>query len=61
VRDFIKSIIKERREQASKEKIDSENFKDFLSILLSDANFENDKAIVDECMTFFLAGSVTTP
>jgi len=28
--------------------------------LLSDPHFENDDVIVDECMTFFLAGSVTT-
>ena len=33
---------------------------DLLTVLLADPTFENDIAIVDECMTFFLAGTVTT-
>lgn len=47
-------MISERRKSALVET------NDFLSILLKDPAFENDVAIVDECMTFFLAGTITT-
>ena len=37
------------------------DFGDFLGILLTDENFKgNDDMIVDECLTFFAAGSQTS-
>ncbi|TNV79831.1 hypothetical protein FGO68_gene11525 [Halteria grandinella] len=54
MRNYIQGMIAERRKTAM---VDNN---DLLSILLKDAAFESDLAIVDECMTFFLAGTVTT-
>ncbi|TNV80087.1 hypothetical protein FGO68_gene16754 [Halteria grandinella] len=61
MRTFIRNLINERRKaQESQATGGNVEYKDLLSILLSDPNFENDDAIVDECLTFFLAGSMTT-
>lgn len=40
--------------------MDSDNEGGLLSILLKDPIFENETMIVDECLTFFLAGSMTS-
>ncbi|TNV80191.1 hypothetical protein FGO68_gene8755 [Halteria grandinella] len=56
VRDYCKQIINDRRANPLK---DGETA-DLLSILLEDEVYHNnDEVIVDECITFFLAGSQT--
>jgi cytochrome P450 len=55
VRDYCKEIIKERRARPKKD-----HSADLLSILLEDELYQNnEEVIVDECITFFLAGSQT--
>jgi cytochrome P450 len=54
VRDYCKDLIKKRRENPIKDGAD------LLSILLEDEMYHNnDDVIIDECITFFLAGSQT--
>ncbi|TNV80052.1 hypothetical protein FGO68_gene9962 [Halteria grandinella] len=61
LRAFIRNLINERRKlQDGQVQSGNVQYKDLLSILLNDPNFENDDSIVDECLTFFLAGSMTT-
>lgn len=56
IRDFCQNLIDERRKNLDKFKDSS----DLLTILLHDEIFQgNDKAMVDEIITFFLAGSFT--
>jgi len=58
IRNYAKGLIKERRAQMERNAKEVSELYDVLSILLSDENFkEGDEAIVDECITFFLAGS----
>ncbi len=61
IRDFCEKIIEERKNQLigpDKEKY--VNNPDLLTILLSDDMFKNNnKAMIDEIITFFLAGSFT--
>jgi len=47
--------VHKRREENLRKK---ESFGDLLGILLEDENFKgDDRMIVDECLTFFFAGS----
>lgn len=58
LRAFILEIVQARREQVKLKKDDSG---DLLSIILENENFHhNDVMIVDECLTFFFAGSQTS-
>lgn len=60
-RDMIRELIKERREEIKEDKHFLENHSDFLTILLCDELFaESDEMIVDECVTFMLAGTMTS-
>lgn len=56
LRDCIENLIKEREKAMLKP--DYIDKGDLVSILLDDENFKNDRSrIIDEAMTFFLAGS----
>lgn len=58
IRKFFENIIAKRREQMK-----DPNFKvkDFLATLLEDDIFkDNERMIIDECLTFFFAGSQTS-
>ena len=60
LRDFVEVIINERREAIKK---DPELAKagDFLTILVADEHFKDrSERIIDECLTFFFAGSQTS-
>jgi cytochrome P450 len=61
VREFCEKIIEERKKHMEgPEKEKYINYPDLLTILLSDDMFKNNnKAIIDEIITFFLAGSFT--
>jgi cytochrome P450 len=61
IRDFCEKIIEERKNQLNgPEKDKFVNNPDLLTILLSDDLFKNNnKAMIDEIITFFLAGSFT--
>ena len=61
IRDFCEKIIEERKNQLDgPEKDKFVNNPDLLTILLSDDLFKNNnKAMIDEIITFFLAGSFT--
>jgi len=61
IRDFCEKIIIERKQQLEgPEKDKFVNNPDLLTILLSDDMFKNNnKAMIDEIITFFLAGSFT--
>lgn len=59
MRSFIQELIQERKLSDEKNGYDPLHHKDFLSILIHDPIFQ-DEMIVDECLTFFLAGSQTT-
>lgn len=57
VRNFCEALVNERRKMDSS----SNQEKDMLSILINDDSFKGrDSEIIDECITFFLAGSQTT-
>lgn len=56
VRGFAKELLLKRREKMREP--DYVESADLLSILLTDDLFkDNEESIIDECMTFFLAGS----
>ena len=58
LREFILSVVQSRRAAI---KAGNDGGADLLGILLKDENFHNDdRAIVDECLTFFFAGSQTS-
>ena len=60
LRDFVEVIINKRREEIKK---DPELAKagNFLTILIADEHFKDrTDRIIDECLTFFLAGSQTS-
>jgi cytochrome P450 len=60
LRRFIFKIVESRRKEI-KENPNSKDCGDFLGILLKDDNFQGDnEMIVDECLTFFFAGSQTS-
>jgi cytochrome P450 len=61
IRDFCEKIIEERKSQLEgPEKDKFVNNPDLLTILLSDDMFKNNnKAMINEIITFFLAGSFT--
>jgi cytochrome P450 len=60
VRDFCESIVEERKKQIAENKEKYANNTDLLAILLNDELFkDNNKAMIDEIITFFLAGSFT--
>jgi len=53
VRNFARNLLNQRRNEKG-----YENHHDLLSILLSDEVFKDkDEEIIDECITFFIAGS----
>ena len=56
VREYLKTIVEKRKvEQKSPDFVDRG---DLLSILVNDDLFKNDSnIIIDECLTFFFAGS----
>jgi cytochrome P450 len=56
IRKSISAMIKERRENP-----DEEEATDLLSILIKDPTFStmDEKHIIDEAITFFIAGSMT--
>ena len=59
LRTLFHDLVRERR-KANKERPE-ENKDDLISILLSDELFCNDdEMIVDECLTFFFAGTQTS-
>lgn len=56
IRTFIEGVIEDRKKNFDKNKDSS----DLLNILITDSLFEKDnKAMIDELVTFFLAGSFT--
>ena len=57
IRKYISAMIKERRENPP----DEEEATDLLSILIMDPTFStmDEKHIIDEAITFFIAGSMT--
>lgn len=56
LREFLDKIVEKRKVDMARESYEDKG--DLLSILLSDDLFKNDKnAIIDECLTFFFAGS----
>ncbi len=60
IRDFCESIIEERKKNLKEDKEKYINNPDLLTILLSDDMFkDNNKSMIDEIITFFLAGSFT--
>ena len=60
LRDRLAQIV-ERRRQAIKKDPSLKEAGDFLTILLTEPLFMNDnKRIIDECLTFFFAGSQTS-
>lgn len=59
LRDLLSELVKKRREQYNQGKLVDKG--DLLAILLNDELFHNnDTIIVDECLTFFFAGSQTS-
>ncbi|CDW85843.1 cytochrome p450 [Stylonychia lemnae] len=55
VREYCRDLIKQRRAN-----LDNQSGKDLLTIMLNDENYKNnEEEIIDECITFFLAGSQT--
>jgi len=60
LRDKLSQIV-ERRREAIKKDPSLKEAGDFLTILLTEPLFMNDnKRIIDECLTFFFAGSQTS-
>jgi cytochrome P450 len=60
LRENIKKIILDKKKEAEKDKSLLEKG-DLMTILLSDDLFKDDiEMIIDECLTFFLAGTQTT-
>jgi len=59
IRKIMNGFLEKRR--IAMEKPDYTDKGDLLSILLSDDQFKNDnQMIIDECLTFFFAGSQTS-
>jgi cytochrome P450 len=60
-REFIRDMIHERRAQMKNNKDFLDTHTDFLTILLMDELFStSDEFIIDECITFMLAGTQTS-
>ena len=56
LRNYVKDMIKERRTEMKKDNYQDKG--DLLTIFLHDEIFaNNDDRIIDECLTFFFAGS----
>jgi len=57
MRGFVKNMIIERKQRAAQDPSELEKG-DLMTILISDELFKDDiEMIVDECLTFFLAGT----
>ena len=57
LRNFVEIIINQRREEIRKDPSLASRG-DFLTILICEEHFKNrDVRIIDECLTFFFAGS----
>ena len=60
MREFISKIVEKRR-LALKQNPELAQEGDFLTILLIEPHFkDNNSRIIDECLTFFFAGSQTS-
>ena len=58
LRAFISGIVEKRREELAKDPSLLSDKGDFLTILLTEPHFkDNERRIIDECLTFFFAGS----
>lgn len=58
-RTYIRDLINERKEQIAKGC--ASDFKDFLSVLLTDDIYSGDESLmIDECAVFFIAATQTT-
>ena len=61
LRSFISQIVEKRRAFLVNNPEAASDKGDFLTILLTDPHFkDNNKRIIDECLTFFFAGSQTS-
>ena len=61
LRAFISGIVEKRREELAKDPSLKADKGDFLTILLTEPHFkDNIGRIIDECLTFFFAGSQTS-
>lgn len=61
LRQKIKDIITEKKRRVIEDESAELQKGDLMTILISDEVFENDvEMIVDECLTFFMAGTQTT-
>ena len=61
LRAFINSIVEKRRAELASDPSLKAKKGDFLTILLTEPHFkDNDSRIIDECLTFFFAGSQTS-
>ncbi|CDW76295.1 cytochrome family subfamily polypeptide 55 precursor [Stylonychia lemnae] len=58
LREFTKGLIDERRKEMEKPDFQSQG--DFLTLILQDSYFQDDKDIIDEVMGFMTASNVTT-
>jgi len=60
LRESVKNIIKNKIKQAEMNPLEKEKG-DLMTILISDEIFKDDiEMIIDECLTFFMAGTQTT-
>jgi cytochrome P450 len=61
LRNLIEDIIDKRKKAFEEDPSLIEQYSDLLTILLVDPHFKNNKKrIIDECLTFFFAGSQTS-